>query len=104
MFNYELAIDIIDIVIASIAYLMLSISWYYLVFFFISLRKIPKAPKADKYTKFTVLVPARNESQVIKNIMVALANQTYPKEYYDVWFITECCEIIIDGFVNIVYI
>ena len=89
MFNYELAIDIIDIVIASIAYLMLSISWYYLVFFFISLRKIPKAPKADKYTKFAVLVPARNESKVINNIMVALANQTYPKEYYDVWFIVE---------------
>lgn len=68
---------------------MLGISWYYLGFFFISLKKVPKAPPAKEYTKFAVLVPARNESAFIEHIMRALKKQTYPKEYYDAWFIVE---------------
>lgn len=89
MVNYELGIDIIDILLAAVIIIMLAVSWYYLGFFFISFKKVPKAPKADKYTKFAVLVPARNESKVIDNIMRALYKQTYPKEFYDVWFIVE---------------
>ena len=53
------------------------------------MKRIKKAPHSDKLTKFAILVPARNESGVVKNIMHALSVQTYPQEYYDVWFIVE---------------
>ena len=89
MINYQLAIDIIDIIIAASIVIMLSVAWYYIGYFLISLRKIPKVPHSDKYTKFAVLVPARNESKVIHNIIKALKAQSYPEEYFDVWFITE---------------
>lgn len=89
MINYELAIIIIDILLGAVFFILLGVSWYYLTFFFISFKKVPKAPQADKYTRFAVLVPARNEGNVVKNIMAALLKQTYPKEYFDVWFIVE---------------
>ena len=68
---------------------MLGLSWFYVAGFFLSMKRIKKAPHSDNYTKFAILIPARNESGVVGNIMVALANQTYPKEYFDVYFITE---------------
>ena len=89
MINYELALDIIDIIVAAIVIIMASVSWAYVAGFFISFRRTKEVPHSDKYTKFAILVPARNEGPVVVNIMNALKNQTYPKEYFDVWFITE---------------
>ena len=89
MINYELGLDIIDIVFASIIIIMGAFSWYYVAGFFISFKRTKEAPHSDKYTKFAILVPARNEGSVVGNIMSALNNQTYPKEYFDVYFITE---------------
>ncbi len=89
MIDYELAIIIIDAVFYGCFIVMLAFSWYYVAGFFLSMKRIKKAPHSDKYTKFAVLVPARNESQVVGNIIHALSVQTYPKEYYDVWFIVE---------------
>ena len=73
----------------SVIIVMIGLSWFYVAGLFLSMKRIKKAPHSDKYTKFAVLVPARNESEVIKNIMRALTAQTYPKEYFDVWFIVE---------------
>ncbi len=89
MINYELAIEILDIIFYGVIFIMLGLSWFYVAGFFLSMKRIKKAPHSDKLTKFAVLVPARNESGVIGNIMVALSNQTYPKDYYDVYFIIE---------------
>ncbi len=89
MIDYELAINIINIIFSAIIVSMLAISWYYVAGFFLSFRRIKKAPHSDKYTRFAVLVPARNEGHVVGNIMNALNKQTYPKEHYDVWFIVE---------------
>lgn len=89
MIDYTLAIEILDIIFYGIIFLMLGLSWFYVAGFFLSMKRIKKAPHSDKYTKFAILIPARNESGVVGNIMMALANQTYPKEYFDVYFITE---------------
>ena len=89
MIDYELAINIIDIIQASLLIMMLAVSWYYVGFFFISLKKVKKVPHSDKYTRFVVLIPARNEGKVVGNIIHALKMQTYPKEYFDVYFIVE---------------
>ena len=89
MINYELALYIIDAIFYGIILVMAGLSWFYVAGFFLSMKRIKKAPHSDKYTKFAILVPARNESMVIGNIMNALKGQTYPKEYFDVWFIVE---------------
>ena len=89
MIDYELAINIINITFSVVIVAMLCISWYYVAGFFLSFKKIKRAPHSTAYTKFAVLVPARNESKVVGNIMVALNNQTYPKDRFDVWFIVE---------------
>ena len=89
MIDYELAIYIIDAIFYGSVLVMMGVSWYYVAGFFISMKRIKKAPHSDVYTKFAVLVPARNESGVVGNIMNALNAQTYPKEYFDVWFIVE---------------
>ena len=89
MIDYELALDIIDILVAAIIIIMASISWYYVGGFFISFKRTKEVPHSDKFTKFAILVPARNESAVIGNIINSLKKQTYPQEHFDVWFITE---------------
>lgn len=89
MINYELAISIIDIIFAGIIIVMGAISWYYVAGFFLAMKRTPKVPHSDKYTKFAILIPARNESKVVINIINALKKQTYNAESFDVWFITE---------------
>ena len=89
MIDYELALYIMTSIFWSVIIVMIGLSWFYVAGLFLSMKRIKKAPHSDTYTKFAVLVPARNESEVIKNIMRALTAQTYPKEYFDVWFIVE---------------
>ena len=89
MIDYELALYILDIIFYGVVILVFGLSWFYVAGFFLSMKRIKKAPHSDKFTKFAVLVPARNESQVVGNIMHALSVQTYPREWFDVWFIVE---------------
>ena len=89
MINYELAMALTDIIGTVLIIIIFSVAWYYITYFALAFTKPPVAPKSDKYTKFAILVPARNESKVIHNIINALKAQSYPKEYFDVWFIIE---------------
>jgi len=87
--NYELFLYIvIAICFVSLAFLVI-FSIYYLVFWTISGKKPKVVPHSNEYSKFAVIIPARNESAVIRNIFNSLKNQTYPKEYFDVWVIVE---------------
>lgn len=72
-----------EVVLVSIGILLI-LSWYYVVYFFNSLIKTKKLPEGKIKYKFTVLIPARNESKVIKNILESLQNQDYDKDKYDV--------------------
>lgn len=64
-------------------------SIYYLMLWSISGRKCAPVPHSDKKAKFAILIAARGESKVIRNIFNSLKEQTYPKEYFDVWIIVE---------------
>ena len=75
--------------ILAAMFILFCVSWYYIVFFFCSLRKEKPFPKGEKNYKFAVLVPARNEDKVIENILKSLYEQDYPKEFYDVFVIVE---------------
>ena len=87
--DYQLIINISDIVSSAAFILALAISWYYILAIFLAFRKQKRAPHSDKKTRFAVIVPARNESRVIRKNLESLKKQTYDKNYYDVWVIIE---------------
>ena len=57
-------------------------------FFLIPRKKpVPTVPQ----TRFAVLIPARNEENVITALLDSLWNQSYPRELYDVYVIPNNC-------------
>ncbi len=68
-------------------------------------RVIVKRHKANK--KLAILIPARNEANVIKDLITSLKNQNYPKNLYDIYVIPNNCtdntlDICIKEKVNII--
>ena len=68
---------------------LFALSIYYLCFWSMSGKDIVPVPHSDKKSKFAILIAARNESHVIGNIFKSLKEQTYDKDYFDVWAIVE---------------
>ena len=62
---------------------------YYFKYIYVYFKKDIKIEKSDKLNKYVVLIPARNESKVIRNILNSLKNQTYNKDMFDVYVITQ---------------
>ena len=85
----KLAILILNIISIVLMGLFLFFSIPQIFHFIITCKKDKETPKSDKYSRFAVLVPARNEAKVISHIMRTFDRQTYPKEYFDVYFIVE---------------
>ena len=52
-------------------------------------KQIVFTAKNKKNTKFAILIPARNESNVIEELLSALSNQNYPKQNFDVFVIVK---------------
>lgn len=64
------------------------------LFFFLPRKRYPvAAPK----TRFAVLIPARNEENVIGNIIESLRRQDYPQTLYDIIVVTNNCTDDTDG-------
>ena len=87
--NTDLAHLILNIISIALAGVFLIFASPYVFFYFLTFIKERKIPKSDKLTRFAVLVPARNESKVIPNIIKSFKRQTYNKDYFDVYFIIE---------------
>ena len=76
--------------IAGILLAMLFVmSFYYLWFWSASGKPVKPVPHSDKKSKFAILIAARGESKVIRNIFNSLRDQTYDKKFFDVWAIIE---------------
>lgn len=90
--NYDLILNWITIgsVIGLVLFLM--VSRYYLTYFVIACIKVKKLPNSKSFTKFAVLIPARNESKVIRGILQCFKDMKYPREFYDVFVIIESAE------------
>lgn len=82
-------VNYLNIVLLGIIILFLIIAWYYIPYFILSFKKHKKFEKGEIYYKYAVLIPARNESKVIKNCLDSLLNQDYPKDKFDVFVIIE---------------
>lgn len=83
-FSYSL-----HIVLGISIIIFLILSWYFIVYFIIAFKKPKKIPKGNKLFKYAVLIAARNESKVINGLLNSLKNQTYNKDYFDVYVIVE---------------
>lgn len=83
-FSYSL-----HIVLGISIIIFLILSWYFIVYFIIAFKKPKKIPKGNKLFKYAILIAARNESKVINGLLNSLKNQTYNKDYFDVYVIVE---------------
>ena len=88
--DYELILSILDIIVLVFVFGFPIYGFNLVINFIVSFHHFKRVPHSDKYTKFAILIPARNEAErVVKHIAKSLLNQTYPREYFDVYFIVE---------------
>ena len=78
-----------DLAVTLAVVFFLFFLWYYLSYFFIALKPVPKFEEANDYYKFGILVPARNESKVIENILKSFKKLDYPRDKFEVFVIVE---------------
>lgn len=65
--------------------------FYQIVFLFVAyLKKSKVMPDAPPH-KIAVLIAARNEEKVIKNLLDTLWHQDYPREFFDVFLVADNC-------------
>jgi len=87
--SFETIIKWCDIAVAIGYVVLLLFIWYYLAFFILSFKKSKSYHKSKNKYRYLIIVPARNEDKVIKNIFNSLKAQTYDKDFFDVYVITE---------------
>ncbi len=80
----------------TIIYILFSLSSLYGAYYLITAsgilkRKKKKVIKEDKYNNFAIIIAARNEENVIANLVKSLKKQKYPKEYYNIYVIANNC-------------
>lgn len=78
--------------IFSILEILLSLYMVYFVAIAIgAFFKKRKINESDIKKKFAILVPARNEERVIRNLLVSLKNQNYDDKKYDIFVLPNNC-------------
>ena len=88
-------LDIINL-INKIAVIMFTVSlllyFLRLIYLIIGFSKPKIYKETDKLGKYAILVAARDESKVIENLLKSCKKQTYNKDYFDVYVVTETIE------------
>lgn len=62
---------------------------YRLIYIVLGFKKGKRYKKTNQKGKYAILVPAREESSVIENLLKSIKKQTYDKNFFDVYVITE---------------
>ena len=75
--------------------LILLFNSYYIKFIYVYFKKIKTPQKANIFYKYIVLIPARNESKVIRNILKSLINEDIPTDKKI--FVCEVCGFVYIG-------
>ena len=65
--------------------------FYQMIYILIPFIKKDRSRGAGKRNRMAVLISARNESSVIKNLLDSINTQTYPKELIDVFVVADNC-------------
>jgi len=80
------------ILINGILSIIFSICYIYQYFYvLVGLRRKYVKGEALKNHRYAVVISARNECQVLKNLIDSIRNQTYPEELIDVYVIADNC-------------
>lgn len=104
----EILKKILEILYYSIDVLVIAYFLYYLLTgFFVFKRKGGKIRHYKPTKKLAILIAARNEADVIGNLIGSLKKQNYPKELYDIFVIPNNCtdntkEVAIENGANII--
>ena len=88
MIIFNTILSVINNVLMTLIGIAFTIQVFYVLLFFIKEKKFPEAKTQHR---FAVIVPARNESQVIGNTVKHLMQLNYPKDKYDVFVIADNC-------------
>ena len=65
--------------------------FYQVIYVFVGLFKKNRVFKANKNHKYAVIISARNEGNVIKNLIDSIKKQTYPSELTDIYVVADNC-------------
>lgn len=76
-------------IIFGVIFLLYTIYYATIALFF--RRKGLQYPQATRNNRFAILCPARNEANVIGDLVKSLQNQDYPKECYDIIVVPNNC-------------
>ena len=87
--NYSEILGYTYLALLGVIVLIVLLNSYYIKFIYVYFKKEKTLQKANIFYKYIVLIPARNESKVIRNILKSLSKQDYPKDKFDVYVITE---------------
>ena len=87
--DYERIVNIFDSAITLALIIFAILSWYYVLYFFNAFKKPTRLERGKTLYKYAVLIPARNEDNVISNILSSLKKQDYPQDKFDVYVIVE---------------
>lgn len=87
--DYQAIVNWLDVTLV-LAFLFFScFLWYYFLYFAVAAKKPKRLPRSFNYAKFALLIPARNESKVIRNILNACSKLSYPRDKFEVYVIVE---------------
>lgn len=89
---YTTIFDIVNWVFIALMILSAVLLLYKVFYHIYALAPDRKFPDAKINHKYAILIPARNESRVIRGLLNSLRDQDYPKELYDVYVIIESKE------------
>lgn len=85
---FNRVIDIINNVFLVLCSIAFAVQIIYVLFFWL---KPKKYPPAKTQHKFGIIIPARNEEEVIGDTVRKLFEQDYPRELYDVFVVAHNC-------------
>ncbi|MDE6401035.1 MAG: glycosyltransferase family 2 protein, partial [Clostridiales bacterium] len=77
-----------DYVLLQILGIAFTIQVVYILLFFV---KAKTYPKAKTQHKFGIVIPARNEADVIADTVKCILKSDYPRELYDVYVVADNC-------------
>ncbi len=81
-------VKILNLIVGALFCLMY---FYQIVYFFVPFIKKDKPHKESKLHRYAVLIPARNEENVIATLVNSIHHQDYPQDLVDIYVVADNC-------------
>ena len=86
--NYLTIVDIIKTVLYGIFLAMMA---HYIIFGIVGVFTKKKFPVSEKKLRYGILIPTRNEQNVVANLIDSIAKSDYPQENLHVFVVAHNC-------------